>query len=105
MRFWSFVILVVVLAACGGNGADSTPGTASTPISAVPDAPASTVAPSGEAISTTVAPRDAGTTTTRPAPNPDRQLAPDFSLTLSDGIEYQLANETRPVYLVFWAEW
>jgi hypothetical protein len=106
VRFRSLVVLVVVLSACGGAGSDtaSVPTSASASTTVVSDAPASTVRESGQAT-TTLAPASEGSTTTRPSPNPDRQLAPDFSLTLNDGTEYQLANETRPVYMVFWAEW
>lgn len=31
--------------------------------------------------------------------------APDFTLTLSDGSSFVLSEESRPVYLIFWAEW
>jgi thiol-disulfide isomerase/thioredoxin len=31
--------------------------------------------------------------------------AAEFTLVLSDGSEFTLGGETRPVYLVFWAEW
>lgn len=78
------------------------------PAPATPSGPVSTTTPvattDSQAITTQPA-SDEDTATTRPAPNPDRDLAPDFSLILSDGTEYQLANEVRPVYLVFWAEW
>lgn len=41
----------------------------------------------------------------RPPPDPDRAIAPDFSLELADGTTYALAEEVRPVFMVFWAEW
>lgn len=31
--------------------------------------------------------------------------APDFSLELGDGGTFTLSEETRPVFMVFWAEW
>ena len=31
--------------------------------------------------------------------------APDFELELGNGGTFLLAEEARPVYLVFWAEW
>ncbi len=31
--------------------------------------------------------------------------APDFTLELGDGGTFTLSEETRPVFLVFWAEW
>ena len=100
MRLGILLALVLVLAACtGATESGTTVGSSTTSVAAVPAATTEAVPP------TTAAPSGDGTTTTRPAPNPDRQLAPDFSLTLSDGTVYQLANETRPVYMVFWAEW
>ncbi len=52
-------------------------------------------------------PNDAVTTTVPPAGESDADLpqASDFALTLSDGTEFTLSGEDRPVYLVFWAEW
>lgn len=100
MNFRLIVVVALVLAACSEPASQpaAPPGT---------DPPSPTSAPSttvGE-TATTSASAGSSTVTTRPAPNPDRPLAPEFSLTLSDGIEYRLANEVRPVYLVFWAEW
>jgi hypothetical protein len=78
--------IAVVLSACAAAGvADPT---------SVPGPGTSGVAPT----STTQA-----TTSTLPEPNPD--LAPDFTLQLSDGQEFTLSETTRPVYLLFWAEW
>ena len=31
--------------------------------------------------------------------------APDFELALADGGTFRLSAESRPVYLIFWAEW
>lgn len=76
----------MVVSACAAAGvADPT---------SIPGPGTSTVAPT----STTQA-----TTSTLPEPNPD--LAPDFTLELSDGQEFTLSETTRPVYLLFWAEW
>lgn len=33
------------------------------------------------------------------------RTAPDFTLQLGDGGQFVLSEETRPVFLVFWAEW
>lgn len=100
MKLRLVMVVALVLAACAEP--------ASQPVApSVTEPPSPTSAPSttlGD-TTTTSQPTSSSTETTRPAPNPDRPLAPDFSLTLSDGTEYQLANETRPVYLVFWAEW
>ena len=43
------------------------------------------------------------TTTTTPAADGPRPI--DFETTLSDGSVFRLSDETKPVYLVFWAEW
>ncbi|HUG75626.1 MAG TPA: TlpA disulfide reductase family protein [Acidimicrobiia bacterium] len=43
------------------------------------------------------------TTTTRVTPEGDP--APDFTLALDGGGSFSLSDETKPVLLVFWAEW
>ena len=109
MRFRLVALLAVVglvLSACA-SAADTTAPSSSA-------APSSTAAPT-TASSETVPQSTEGTTTPstpaedapegRPEPDPNRPLAPDFALTLGDGGAYQLSAETRPVYLVFWAEW
>lgn len=101
MRIRSLVVLLLLVGACAQPAVtDAEPGsTTTTQASSVPQTePSTTGDPS--ASTSTVAPM-----TTRPAPNPDREPAPDFSLTLADGTEYRYAEEVRPVYLVFWAEW
>jgi cytochrome oxidase Cu insertion factor (SCO1/SenC/PrrC family) len=60
---------------------------------------ASMVTACGAAIQT--ATTNTGATTT----GASAVQAPDFTLTLSDGTDFTLSSETRPVYLVFWAEW
>jgi thiol-disulfide isomerase/thioredoxin len=32
-------------------------------------------------------------------------VAPDFTLVLGEGGQYTLSEGTKPVYLIFWAEW
>ena len=98
MRIRFLVVLALTLAACSSGGSAQPETTTATPGDTATTS-------SAEEVSTTTAPAAEGTQTTRPAPNPDRTLAPDFSLTLSDGTEYEYASEVRPVYLVFWAEW
>lgn len=44
----------------------------------------------------------AGTSQQQPA---SARQAPDFSLELGDGGTFTLSEETRPVFMVFWAEW
>lgn len=98
----ALVVTALVLAACAGGTATTTSDVPTT----------ATTMTSSEAPTTVPATDSTGTTTqgetppsTRPAPNPDRPLAPDFSLTLSDGTVYDYASEVRPVFMVFWAEW
>ncbi|MDX1691146.1 MAG: hypothetical protein R3290_09015 [Acidimicrobiia bacterium] len=43
-----------------------------------------------------------GSATVASMPTPS---APDFTLALDDGGVFRLADEQKPVYLVFWAEW
>ena len=95
-------VLTVVAAACASP--DAAPDTTSAPVSTTPVPTTSNVVTT-DSQTTTQPVTDEDTATTRPPPNPDRDLAPDFSLILSDGTEYRLADEVRPVYLVFWAEW
>lgn len=40
-----------------------------------------------------------------PSVDDDRPVAPDFTLALGEGGSYTLSADTKPVYLVFWAEW
>ncbi len=35
----------------------------------------------------------------------EQPTAPDFTLALGEGGTFTLADETRPVYMIFWAEW
>lgn len=93
----AFVALLgIAVAGCGG-GAD--PVTSAAPT--VPDAttPTTTTPAPG---STSVA---ASPTTSAPEADSEAVLAPDFTLALGEGGEFVLSAETKPVYLVFWAEW
>jgi hypothetical protein len=89
--------LFLVVAACGDAPAvETTAGTAATTI-----APTSTT----EAVTTTTPLGAPGATTTTPRVRPDGANAPDFSLALGEGGSFTLSEETRPVFLLFWAEW
>lgn len=44
------------------------------------------------------------TLTPRP-PVPDGPAAPDFTLALGDGRSFTLSEESKPVFMIFWAEW
>jgi len=96
-------VLAVVAAACGGatagTQATEAPSTAP-PVSTEPAAPG----PDPTPATTEAAP---GATEAAPGTTeaPAGPLAPDFSLTLSDGSVFTLSTELKPVYLIFWAEW
>lgn len=83
----ALVVLVLVIAACGDG---------STPIGEQPHATTSTVVDSGSTR---------GSSTSAVAPQDDRPVAPDFTLSLESGGEFVLSEAGKPVYLVFWAEW
>jgi hypothetical protein len=73
----------------------------------------SACAPVGGGVTTTQEPSNTETTlgqTTTSQPETTettsgRPAAPDFTLELGDGGSYTLSEGTKPVYLVFWAEW
>ena len=105
-----FIGFALVVAACGGGAADtadtaapaessSTARSDATPTTAVaatePDTP-----PATEQTDEAAEPAEE-----RPAPDPNREIAPDFDLLLADGSTFVLSEETRPVFMVFWAEW
>ena len=94
-----FVVLALFAAACSGT-AEAPVITTAGPVGST--APATTVgvkppAPTGSGETTS--------TTLRPAPDPNRPIAPDFTLDLGSGGTFVLSEETRPVFMVFWAEW
>jgi hypothetical protein len=35
----------------------------------------------------------------------DAPVAPDFTLALASGESFTLSDASKPVYMVFWAEW
>lgn len=96
---------VLVVAACGGSAAP-TPDPAG-------DSAAAATAPSSTAGATTApepdttgtAAGDATGSTVEERVRPDGPDAPDFTVTLADGSEFNLSAEQKPVYMVFWAEW
>lgn len=78
MRLRTLSIGLLAAACAGGSGAAPVP-TAGPP----PPAPAATAPPSF-----------------------DGPPAPDFTLTLENrSRDFQLSDELKPVYMVFWAEW
>ena len=81
-----FIVLTLLLAACGGE--DAAPEPSTTAVADVSDAGG------GDEVSSTSG--DGG---------PDGQAAPDFALALGEGGSFVLSDEEKPVYMVFWAEW
>jgi hypothetical protein len=87
------VVLGLVLGACGG-------GTTATSIPGAIEAP-TTSAATGSITETT-----SGVSPAERAPSGvEGPVAPDFSLVLADGSTFTLSEASRPVYMVFWAEW
>lgn len=106
-------VFALLAAACGGAGSsDSTPAPADTS-EAAPVEVGSTPAGSENASGTddTAAPGDSDDTVAAEdaeaaaPPSFDGPPAPDFELALADGSTFSLADEKKPVYMVFWAEW
>jgi len=105
------LVLSVLLAGCGtGTDVDTGAG-ADAGVTEPTEAPVETTTTTSSGSPTTEATvpssSTAGTTTTTETPLPplDGPAAPDFSLQLSDGSTFLLSEESRPVYMVFWAEW
>lgn len=98
-------VLVLVVAACGGDNSDAAlPVTTTAPSVAATTGPTPATVPGAESGTATTA-ATGPSAAERPAPNPDRELAPDFTLNLGSGSTFVLSEETRPVFMVFWAEW
>ena len=105
------LVLALIAAACGaadGDVAALPPDDSSTPpvVSSGDPVPTDdTVSADTEQADEGAPPDETDDVVERPEPNPDRELAPDFSLGLSDGSTFVLSQEVRPVFMVFWAEW
>ncbi len=99
VRIFSLAAFIVLGVACG-DGESSPPPSGPVPTTAPP---ASTVpAPENPATTATIA---APTTTTIAPQARPADAAPDFTLALGDGGTFVLSQESKPVFLVFWAEW
>ncbi|MDH3308118.1 MAG: hypothetical protein OEO77_11450 [Acidimicrobiia bacterium] len=99
------VALGILLVACGGADVQGAP------VVPVPTGDVTTASTSSpDAVLPDPSPTDTngGSNTTTEVAGPsgvDGPAAPDFSLLVDDGSTFVLSQETRPVYLVFWAEW
>lgn len=99
----ALVATALVLAGCAGGATEPTTDTAPV-VSSTTTPPVTSIMEQDTGTTATTGPTDSPPATGL-APNPDRPLAPDFSLTLSDGTLYEYSSEVRPVFMVFWAEW
>jgi hypothetical protein len=100
--------LALVVAACGGGATDVATPDGNQSAAQGGDATPTTAVASTEPAATPVTEESDDTAPSpdaRPAPDPNREIAPDFSLLLGDGSTFVLSEETRPVFMVFWAEW
>lgn len=107
-RISTVLAFALVLAACGtggdASGNDGQPGlSTSTSQANDPSSTSSTTTANGS--ETPAVSSSTSSTTTAELPPLDGPPAPDFSLELADGSTFTLSEETRPVYMVFWAEW
>jgi hypothetical protein len=110
------LILLPALALVAASCASGTDVSAD-PTTAEPDPPSSTttaVQPESQATDSTTTSSAADTPTTQapaeqvdPLPPPEGRAAPDFTLALGeDGSEsFTLSEGTKPVFMIFWAEW
>jgi len=95
------VVLGLVLGACGA-------ATTATSIRGAGDPPTTTTTTATRPITETtsdVTGDTASSAAERPPSGVDGPVAPDFSLVLADGSTFTLSEGSRPVYMVFWAEW
>ena len=106
MRRTLLILAVVSLAAVSCGDGSSVPldaGTTSTTGVAADSTTSSTDASIPPTTGSSGSPPSTSSPTSTVAD--DRPVAPDFVLELGSGGTFVLSEETRPVYLVFWAEW
>ena len=101
------IIAALSLTACSSTGAEP-----STTVAGSDDTTATTgddsPQPSPGEEATTTTGDDESTTTSAPETTEStsgRPVAPDFTLELGDGGRYTLSEGSKPVYMIFWAEW
>jgi len=87
------VPLILILTACGASAIDVVDSSPTD--SAITTTTSSTNSTAGVT-------EEVETTTTASSGRP---VAPDFTLELGTGGVYTLSEGSKPVYMVFWAEW
>lgn len=97
-------IALVVVACGGGSDVGAAPDGEVAAAESLPSVDQSTM-PDEPGLKGDTAATTGASPAERPAPDPSREIAPDFSLNLGDGSTFVLSEETRPVFMVFWAEW
>jgi|FLYL01.1.fsa_nt_gi hypothetical protein len=93
-RLTPLALFLLVVVACAEGPAPATTG--------LQEAGPTTVRTSD--TTTVTSPSTSGAPPSTAAPS-SRPPAPDFTLQLADGEVFRLAEEHRPVFLLFWAEW
>ena len=119
-RFWlglaGMMSFLLLAASCGGGSDGSEAPEAAPVVTAVPEttAAATTVAttsPASEPETTAAAPEATAAAGTTAPPETTTQAeplgppAPDFTLELAAGGTFTLSEESKPVLMIFWAEW
>ena len=103
-RIGLIVAIGLMATACGGaaspTAVDTQPPTTATPAAGATDAPTAPDTTADATASTATPSSTAAGPDTSGLPE-----APAFTLDLADGTTFVLADEQKPVYLVFWAEW
>ena len=98
----------LLVSACGGSETTSDPSEPAPTDAPVTSATDSTVPEAIEAPATEAPPaaeEPPASEAPAAAPSFDGPPAPEFELTLADGSTFSLADEEKPIYMVFWAEW
>jgi len=109
MKRFTLVLAVLTVASACSSVQDASQATASSgaivSATTVDDAAANTA---GETSDTPAAPDTTvatDTTVEGVAEAPAGREAPDFTMTLVGAAPFTLSEQTKPVYMIFWADW
>ena len=105
MKRLALVLAVVTVAAACSSSSDTQQDAADTQqVTTVPQ-----VTPNDGSTPTTLTTDSIGDDGATLVPSPtipeDAPPAPDFTLALGDGTSFTLSEESKPVYMIFWADW